>query len=168
MAVILVYQLMFHPVPLTILKSMYTSTSRTLTPLVVMAKTNRLSLVSDVMMSLTASSILTKVAWFFCICLPVNQVVRLISHCVMRGAYRVIRRLSDVLYKISYQVTGAVTTAHVQRLQQYLPLEPPVAAPSPPILSHDDSSSDMESISSPEIAIRLATVLREGRIVECT
>ena len=52
---------------------------------VVMPKTNRMSLVSDMMMPLTVSFILTKVDWFFCIYLPVNQVVCLSSHRVIRG-----------------------------------------------------------------------------------
>ena len=83
---------MLCPVPLTILKSMYISTvfrspstSKTLTPPLVMPKAYRMSLVSDVMMPLTISFILTKVAWFFCMCPHVNQVFRRSSHRVIRG-----------------------------------------------------------------------------------
>ena len=71
-----------------------------------------------------------------------------------KGPYRVIRRLSDVLYEISHLETGAVTTAHVQRLQQYLSLDPHVAAPSLLILLHDDSISDTKSLSLADAAGR--------------
>ena len=86
-----------------------------------------------------------------------------------QGPYRVIRRLSDVLYKISHLKTGAVTTIHVQRLQQYIPLEPPVAVPSRPILLHDDSNSDTESRSSADVPARsTAATVSSARPVRST